>query len=541
MATTDELKKKDGSAVKLGALPPNPATGGITQLPGDTLPQAFANSPQQLMGTPAVAPVNNRIGNASPVVPDAAPRGFAPSVTAGALPFKSDAATMLRDTRAADQGITGVVGFPSAAPVAQPAQTGGATGTWAAPAVAPDAFADSRKVANEVKKDVSGAWDAGNYSGAMGRAARGYLATGVAGAVDAAGVAAGALRPVGNLASNLFTGQDMSSGASPAVTSPASAVPNPAAPATPGSPAAIAQSTASPASATATSPAGALPSPGQVNKTVQPNGVTSYSGADVSGDINLPGNRGGVISAQNNQAAENLARAGGQTRGFGPAGAIRGGGQVSSMDTSAGFAADRKQLTEIDAGKAAQEANMQAQADFTANKVLEGRALAGNRGALQIMNSNARNKTEQRGQDIQAGATKANYQLAQENQKLAAAKDGREATAAGFNSRSAGRIEALQAAYEAAKPADKAGIAEQLRVMTGKDKPAQWKAIALQGSTDSQGNKTEGVLAGVNEQTGEVRRLDQGGKPALPPGMVKQVGTSNGKPVYEDANGKQHF
>lgn len=296
-----------------------------------------------------------------------------------------------------------------------------------------------------------------------------------------------------------------------AASQPDSITSTPAAtPALPGTPAAVSQSTSSPAGATTTvaPPTGALPSPGQVTKTVQPNGVTSYSGApNIAGDINLPGPRGGTISAQNNQAAENLARAGGQTTGFGPAGAIRGGGQVSSMETSAGYSSDLKQLAGIETGKAAQETNMQAQADYAANKVLEGRALAGNRGALQIMGNNARSKTEQRGQDIQAGATRANYQLAQENQKLVAAKDGREATSAGFQNRAAGRIEALQAAYESAKPEDKAGIAEQLHVLTGKGKPQDEYIMANGGQMIDPGGEQFNPNTGKMEprpSTGQV-------------------------------------
>jgi hypothetical protein len=49
----------------------------------------------------------------------------------------------------------------------------------------------------------------------------------------------------------------------------------------------------------------------------------------------------------------------------------------------------------------------------------------------------------------------------------------------------------------------------------------------------------------MNLTTGEV--LSTKGKPAakagakpLPAGMVKQVGTSEGRPVYVDAKGKQH-
>jgi hypothetical protein len=42
----------------------------------------------------------------------------------------------------------------------------------------------------------------------------------------------------------------------------------------------------------------------------------------------------------------------------------------------------------------------------------------------------------------------------------------------------------------------------------------------------------------LNNQTGQF--VDQpAAAPKLPPGMTRQVGTSGGKPVYEDANGKR--
>ena len=38
------------------------------------------------------------------------------------------------------------------------------------------------------------------------------------------------------------------------------------------------------------------------------------------------------------------------------------------------------------------------------------------------------------------------------------------------------------------------------------------KAVALQGGTDAQGNKTERILGAVNERTGEMKRMEgQGG------------------------------
>lgn len=478
----------------------------LTQFSGKTLPQAFNTTQQQLMGTPAVAPVNNRSGSGyvSPTAPTSEQIGFTPTVSAGDIPFKSDAAEMFRATRKSDKGIAGVTGFPS------PAQASGATGTWDASVQTGGATGAFDAPAAPVAAPAQS-----NYARQMGEVG-GFFS-------------GGAMNAVKTLVSAPGYGFNKTA-------APAGALPTPAAsqamPAIPGSPAAIAQSATSPASAvmapqaaSAPAPVG-MPSPGQVTRV-----GNSYSGTNVSGDINLAGSRGGMISAQDNQAAENLARRYGQTRGFGPEGAIHGGGQVSSMDTSAGFAADRKQLAENATARDASNANMQAQADYAANKVIEGRALSGNRGALQILNNNARNKTEQRGQDIQAGATRTNYQLAQDKLKLDSAKDGRDATAAGFTSRSAGRIEALQTAYESAKPEDKAGIAEQLRVMTGKDKPAQWKALALQGATDSMGNKTEGVLAAINEQTGDVKRLDQSGAQAKAQFKVGEV--------HKDANGNR--
>lgn len=51
-------------------------------------------------------------------------------------------------------------------------------------------------------------------------------------------------------------------------------------------------------------------------------------------------------------------------------------------------------------------------------------------------------------------------------------------TAAGFQSRSAQRLEQLQMAYQAAKPEDRAAIADQIRVLSGQAKPEQFKVAA---------------------------------------------------------------
>ena len=121
-----------------------------------------------------------------------------------------------------------------------------------------------------------------------------------------------------------------------------------------------------------------------------------------------------------------------------------------------------------------------------------------------------------------------------DQQKVDLAKE-----AQGFQTRALKRQEDLTAKWEAAKtPEEKSAIAQQIRALSGRSDAATWKPVVLQGGTDAMGNRTESVMGAVNEATGEMRRYDQNSQP-LPPGMKKQVGTSGGKPVYEDANGKR--
>ena len=283
----------------------------------------------------------------------------------------------------------------------------------------------------------------------------------------------------------------------------------------------------------------------------------SYSGGpNIAGDITVNGAAptGDIISAQNNQAAENLARRYGQTSGFGPAGAIRGGGTVSSMDTSAGYAADLKQLAGIEAGKVAQNADMQAQADYAQENAMRASGLgkaARELGALRL-----NNQTTRRDQDLQAADRGAIRKLAQDRLGLDTAKagqdakmeqarlgldtnkDNRDATASGFTNRSAGRIEALQTAYESAKPEDRAAIAEQLRVMTGKERPSKYtvsrggqvydpKAMTMVNQPDRVFDNQSGTWI---DQPG------QGGQPASPVQKLPTAGEVRGGYKFKGGN-----
>jgi len=59
-----------------------------------------------------------------------------------------------------------------------------------------------------------------------------------------------------------------------------------------------------------------------------------------------------------------------------------------------------------------------------------------------------------------------------------------------------------------ATPQQKAQAQAALQALSGKGD--SWKAVALQGGTDAQGNKTESILGAVNELTGEMKRMDGG-------------------------------
>lgn len=74
--------------------------------------------------------------------------------------------------------------------------------------------------------------------------------------------------------------------------------------------------------------------------------------------------------------------------------------------------------------------------------------------------------------------------------------------------RAAERLGQMQEAYINAKtPQEQAAIAAQMRAYSGKIDEDRWKAVALQGGTDAQGNKTESMLGAVNERTGEMKRM----------------------------------
>lgn len=125
-------------------------------------------------------------------------------------------------------------------------------------------------------------------------------------------------------------------------------------------------------------------------------------------------------------------------------------------------------------------------------------------------------------------------------------KSNAEQTRLGFESRAAemdvatkGQLQALNAQIlKETDPARLTVLQDKAQTITGRyqrpDAAARDVYGAIAGGVDAMGNKTDPII--YNKQTGEKAGAQS---PPLPPGMKKQVGTANGKPVFEDASGKR--
>lgn len=105
----------------------------------------------------------------------------------------------------------------------------------------------------------------------------------------------------------------------------------------------------------------------------------------------------------------------------------------------------------------------------------------------------------------------------------------------GFSIRAAQRIEKLYEQYDKAAPEDRAAIAEQLRVLAGKDKPDQYGTVSLGSEYDPVSqtviNRGDAVF---NRATGQLGWQGDSGSPAATPKTAAEakVGT-----VYQTAKG----
>lgn len=96
-------------------------------------------------------------------------------------------------------------------------------------------------------------------------------------------------------------------------------------------------------------------------------------------------------------------------------------------------------------------------------------------------------------------------------------------TAAGFQSRSAQRLEQLQMAYQAAKPEERSAIAEQIRVLSGQAKPDQFKVAAGGQQLGPNGEIFKTPDRVFNANTGQFVDQAQASAPAIPPAAISML------------------
>lgn len=451
-----------------------------------------------------------------------------------------------------------------------------------------DAFPNTTAAVKGTMQDAKDAYQTGGLGAAVGQSARVAAAPLIGLADDVATSAARALDPAANALKTFVTGDATPIGQT--------------APATPGTPAAMAKPAAPPATTTPAAPAAptgagqqptagtqaaspaptasAVPQPGtqpatQDAKQVMPgvfrHGDGQYS--DSAAGMGLPSGFTGQPNAQNLAAADNL------VRGFTPGG---GAAPAPSTDTVRGFApAGISAPTVRHSGNDWLSRNELRNAQVSADSIMNTRRWGGKgaennpdvlayqtllradlaaRGAQPGLDQEAmrQNGGLQREQVQQAGGllreqlqqAGANLRSARgfeidrqrvgiENQRAAG-----EAETRGFQTRAALQQEQLRGVLmdPNATAQQKAQAQASLQALNGKGD--SWKAVALQGGTDAQGNKTESILGAVNERTGEMKRMDgpvggaaQAGAIKMPPASERPVGstsTVNGKVAVWD-------
>ena len=283
---------------------------------------------------------------------------------------------------------------------------------------------------------------------------------------------------------------------------------------------------------------------GQVTRT-----GNSYAGTDVTGDITVNGRaaNGSVmtlpagatpfagspavsaqgfspsmqgISAQNMGAADNLA-ARGQMESMGrlmASGQIQapGAGPSFIMQSNTGFRRDPRLVAPEDA---ARRTLRYAQGDDPASRERK-----------------AKFQTAQLEQQGLAQRNQATNDIAQKELAL-------KTEAQGFTTRAAQQMEQLRNTLidPKATPEQRKQAQEYLQALaiSGKEPSPQYKSHVMPAIRNADGSTTEGSVYQENTRTGEGRWVKPQGQGELPAGMKRQIGTSNGRPVYEDMNGKQ--
>ena len=281
--------------------------------------------------------------------------------------------------------------------------------------------------------------------------------------------------------------------------------------------------------------------------------------SDNAAGMAMPAGFTGQPSAQNMAAADAL-QARQTPAGFQPAGSQQAGVQApvvrnstndwaarnnlrnasvsASSITNNGGKFDRSgpgdsaAMAEYKAALATDQAMQSAQPGMDQTAMRENAGIQ--REGMQQQGATTRTGMQERGS---MGRTMA--QAALEQQKINQAGESQ-----GFANRAAAQSEQLRNVLldPNATPEQRSVAQRNLAALSGNTEDARKNVVTLGGGQewDAQANAMRNVpQRAIDLRTGrEIGGLPAGQNPQLPPGMKRQIGTANGRPVYEDANGK---
>lgn len=425
----------------------------------------------------------------------------------------------------------------------------------------------TRAVFNESGKAIGDLANQGRYAAAAGETARAALAYVPAVVDDVVGGAVRAVGPALADAGKQFLGMNEATAPAPApVPAAAAQTPSPAAPT--GTKQANAAATgqvaiqpmndgAQPVAPPPSTPAAPQPQAEQVAPGAYRYGRGQY-GDSPTGQQGVVSGPAGQPNAQNMAAADALVAR--QTpAGFQPAGSQPAGVQAPIVRNSTNDWAARKALANAETaassitntrrwgGKGAENSpDVQAYQAMLKNDLALQQAQPGLDQTAMRENAGITREGMQ-----QAGATGrtamqeqgANTRDAGRN-ALTAEELGLRREAQGFQTREAQQKEQLRNVLLDPKstPEQRAVAQRNLAALSGKTAADRMQTVELPDTTNEMGQVVRGGQALVRVlEDGSVQQVPIGAQQgaALPPGMKRQIGTSNGRPVYEDMNGKQ--
>lgn len=470
------------------------------------------------------------------------------------------------------QGAQAAAAARPAEPVAQAAQPPAAPVAAAAPTAR--AAGPSELYMADRAQEMGEQWKAGNYAGAVG--------TGLRTAVQGLGMygietADKALSPVIDASQRMVggvLGTDTPSGAVKPSIAPPVTPPAPGSAAAKSAPVGTPPSAPAASASTATLPdtGGSLPTPQPLGTStaiapgVYQHGRGQYS--DNASGMGMPAGFTGQPNAQNMAAADALAGRSQQesmnrvaARGMGALSGP-GSGPVAPGSFTGGFsgvigtdpAAGRERKAMVDALTTPMRGAQNGQLTASQRQGMAGLLDAERRDASSNRQADQTAATQQSIAAMREAGDNGRAFLREDGENTRSTARNQidvrryndEASARAVDMRAAQRRESVYDNYSKAKTdEDRQAIAKQFPDLFGQAKDAAHRMEVVRGKTDPMTGQSSGDYVVVQDpKTGGVRQIQMGAgaapaPQALPPGMKRQIGTSNGRPVYEDMNGKQ--